>query len=295
MIDKLNFFIVLAAERHFGNAALKLGISQPSLSAAIRQLEHDLGVMLINRGSRFQNLTDEGNKVLTWALRITADTRTMKEEIRTRSVGLSGMLSIGAIPTAMPNIPEISHSFLRRHPNVYLKLLSLNSNEILGALERFEIDVGVTYLDNESPGKFQSVPFYSESYCLITTEKNFSQEKETISWIEAANLRLCLLTPDMQNRRILNQIFLAKKVSVMPTLEANSLIGLLSHVQTGEWSSILPLSIINSLTFNKNIISIPMESSYPRHKIGLIALNRDPSTPLISAFVKVAKGIGLKE
>ena len=295
MIDKLNFFIVLATERHFGNAAIKLGISQPSLSAAIRQLEHDLGVMLINRGSRFQNLTDEGNKVLTWALRITADTRTMKEEIRTRSIGLSGVLSIGAIPTAMPNIPKISNAFLRRHPNVNFKLLSLNSNEILGALERFEIDVGVTYLDNESRKKFQSVPFYSESYCLITTSENFSLEKKTISWIEAAKLRLCLLTPDMQNRRILNQIFLAKEVSIIPTLEANSLIALLSHVQTGEWSSILPLSIINSLTFNKNIITIPMETSYPQHKIGLIALDRDPSTPLINVFFKEAKGITMKE
>ena len=295
MIDKLNFFIVLAAEQHFGNAAIKLGISQPSLSAAIRQLEHDLGVTLINRGSRFQNLTDEGNKVLTWALRITADTRTMKEEIRSRSIGLSGTLSIGAIPTAMPNIPEISNTFLKRHPNVNFKLLSLNSNEILGALERFEIDAGMTYLDNESLGKFQSVPFCSESYYLITARKNFNQEKETISWVEAAKLRLCLLTADMQNRRILNQIFLAKEVSIIPALEANSLIALLSHVQTAEWSSILPLSLINTLTFNKNITTIPMEASYPQHKIGLVALNRDPNTPLISAFFKEVKGLALKE
>ena len=78
LIDKLNFFIALARERHFGKAALKLGITQPSLSAAIRQLEENLGVMLINRGSRFQNLTDEGKKVLDWALKITADTRTMR-------------------------------------------------------------------------------------------------------------------------------------------------------------------------------------------------------------------------
>ena len=99
----------------------------------------------------------------------------------------------------------------------------------------------------------------------------------------------------MQNRRILNQIFLAKEVSIIPALEANSLIALLSHVQTGEWSSILPLSLINTLTFNKNITTIPMEASYPQHKIGLVALNRDPNTPLISAFFKEVKGLALKE
>ena len=112
MIDKLNFFITLARERHFGNAAVSLGITQPSLSAAIRQLEQNLGVTLINRGSRFQNLTEDGDKVLAWALRITADARTMKEEIKNRSIGLSGTLSIGAIPTGITYIPEISNMFL---------------------------------------------------------------------------------------------------------------------------------------------------------------------------------------
>ena len=99
----------------------------------------------------------------------------------------------------------------------------------------------------------------------------------------------------MQNRRILNQRFLQDGISITPTLETNSLIALLSHVQTGEWSSILPSSLINSLTLNKKITAIPMANSYPQHKIGLVALNRDPNTPLISAFFKEAKGFALKE
>ena len=291
MIDKLNFFIVLAAERHFGKAAIRLGITQPSLSAAIRQLEQNLGVMLINRGSRFQNLTEEGNRVLTWALQITADARTMKEEIQNRTKGLSGTLIIGAIPTAMPAIPEITNSFLNRHPDVKLKLLSRNSNEVLGALERFDIDVGMTYLSNEPLEKLKNVPFYDESYYLITPSENFIRNKETVSWADAAKLRLCLLTPDMQNRRILNQRFLKEGISIVPTLEANSLFGLFTHIQTGHWSSILPLSLVNSLKFNKGILTIPMEEPQLRHKIGLVALNRDPNTPLITAFLKEAESV----
>ena len=157
MIDKLNFFIALARERHFGKAALKLGITQPSLSAAIRQLEETLGVMLINRGSRFQNLTDEGKKVLNWALKITADTRTMREELKTSKKGLSGTLLIGAVPTALPTIPELTNAFLHKHPGVNLKLFARNSDEVIGALERFEIDVGMTYLNNDS---VQVMPTY---------------------------------------------------------------------------------------------------------------------------------------
>ena len=82
MIDKLEFFIALAQERHFGRAADLCGITQPTLSAAIKQLEEQLGVMLVNRGSRYQSLTPEGQRVLEWARRIVSDSRTLHEEMR---------------------------------------------------------------------------------------------------------------------------------------------------------------------------------------------------------------------
>ncbi|MEP0508751.1 MAG: LysR family transcriptional regulator, partial [Aurantimonas coralicida] len=102
MIDKLEYLIMLAGEKHFGRAAERLGITQPTLSAGLRQLEERLEVTLVNRGSRFQGMTEEGERVLVWARRITDDLRTMREEIRTVRSGLSGHLRIGAVPTALP-------------------------------------------------------------------------------------------------------------------------------------------------------------------------------------------------
>ena len=61
MIDKLEYFIALAREQHFGRAAEECGVTQPTLSAGIKQLEDTLGVMLVQRGSRFQGLTPEGS------------------------------------------------------------------------------------------------------------------------------------------------------------------------------------------------------------------------------------------
>ena len=66
MIDKLEFFIALAKHQHFGRAADACGITQPTLSSAIRQLEDQLGVVLVQRGSRFKGLTQEGQRVLEW-------------------------------------------------------------------------------------------------------------------------------------------------------------------------------------------------------------------------------------
>jgi len=81
MIDKLEFLLALARERHFGRAAEACGVTQPTLSAGIKQLEETFGVLLVNRGSRFQDFTAEGERVLDWARRIVGDTRAMREEV----------------------------------------------------------------------------------------------------------------------------------------------------------------------------------------------------------------------
>ena len=108
MIDKLEMFIALANERHFGRAAEAVGVTQPSLSGAIRQLEDQLGVQLVYRGSRFQGLTPEGQRVLDWARRIVGDMRALKDEMRSVHAGLSGNLRIGVIPTALPMVGSSS-------------------------------------------------------------------------------------------------------------------------------------------------------------------------------------------
>lgn len=108
MIDKLEMFIALANERHFGRAAEVVGVTQPSLSFAIKQLEEQLGVQLVFRGARFQGLTPEGQRVLDWALRIVGDTRTMREEMRAIRSGVSGNLRLGVIPTALQMSSSLS-------------------------------------------------------------------------------------------------------------------------------------------------------------------------------------------
>ena len=69
MIDKLEFILALAREQHFGRAAETCGVTQPTLSAGVKQLEEQMGVLLVNRGSRFQGFTPEGERVLDWARR----------------------------------------------------------------------------------------------------------------------------------------------------------------------------------------------------------------------------------
>ena len=291
MIDKLESFIALARSQHFGRAAEELGITQPTLSAAIKQLEGELGVMLVQRGSRFQGLTPEGEQVLAWARRIVSDARAMKEEMRASRHGLSGRLRIAAIPTALAMVPALTTPFREKHPGVTFTVLSRTSVEVLSMLGNFDIDAGITYLDNEPLGRVVSVPLYSERYQLITAAGNPLSDRVQVTWKEVAELPLCLLTPDMQNRRIIDQHLAAANVSTRPTLESNSMIVLYAHIRTGKWSSIMPLNLAETLGLIEPVRAIPIVEPDASHVVGLVAAQREPRTPLVAALLDEAMAL----
>ncbi|WP_378944706.1 LysR family transcriptional regulator [Mesorhizobium sp. ANAO-SY3R2] len=288
MIDKLEFFIALAREQHFGRAAEQCGVTQPTLSAGIKQLEDILGVMLVQRGSRFQGLTPEGRQVLEWALRIVGDTRAMREEMRAARHGLTGRIRIAAIPTALAMVPKLTTPFREKHPGVTFSILSRTSIEVLSLLGNYEIDAGITYLDNEPLGRVTSVPLYAERYQLITAAGNEYSDRDKVTWEEVSTLPLCLLTPDMQNRRIIDQHLAAGGVQVRPTLESNSMIVLFSHIRTGKWSSIMPLNLAETFGFAEPIRAIPIVEPDASHTVGLVVARREPHTTLVQALLDEA-------
>jgi len=291
MIDKLEFFIALAREEHFGGAAEMWGGTQPTLSAGIKQLEDQLGVMLVKRGSRFQGLTPEGVQVLSWARRIVGDTRAMKEEMRAAKRGLAGHIRIAAIPTALAMVARLTTPFREKHPGVTFSVLSRTSIEVLTLLGNFDIDAGITYLDNEPLGRVMGVPLYDERYQLITATGTPYADREKVTWSEVSRLPLCLLTPDMQNRRIIDQHLAEAGVQVRPTLESNSMIVLFSHIRTGKWSSIMPLNLAETFGFAEPIRAIPIVEPDASHTVGLVAAPRQPQTPLVSALLDEAMAL----
>lgn len=124
MIDKLTYLIALSREEHFGRAAESCGVTQPTLSAGVKQLEETLGVMLVRRGSRFMGFTPEGERVLSWARRIVADARAMRQEVDTLKRGLAGHITIASIPTALPMIASLTTPFRQRYPDVRFSIFS---------------------------------------------------------------------------------------------------------------------------------------------------------------------------
>jgi DNA-binding transcriptional LysR family regulator len=291
MIDKLEFVLALARERHFGRAAEVCGVSQPSLSSGIKQLEEILGVLLVQRGSRFQGFTPEGERVLEWARRIVADTRAMRQEVDALKRGLAGHLRIAAIPTALAMAAALTTPYRARHPNVRFTILSRTSVEVLDELENLEVDAGLTYIDNEPLGRVTSVPLYHERYRFLTAADAVLGDRDRVTWAEVGKVPLCLLTPDMQNRRIIDGLLRTAGAEPSPTLESNSIIVLFSHVRTGRWASIMPAVLADTLGLTDTIRSIPIVEPDMTHAIGLVVPQREPMTPLIAALVVEARRV----
>jgi len=290
MIDKLEFLLALAREKNFGKAAEQCGVTQPTFSAGIKQLEATLGVLLVHRKSRFIAFTAEGERVLEWARGIVADSRAMRQELRALKHGLVGRLKVAAIPTALPMVSALTTPYRSRHPNVTFTVLSRTSIEILSMLENLEIDAGLTYIDNEPLGRVRAVPLYIEQYRLLTSETSPLGDRDSVTWAEIAKIPLCLLTPDMQNRRIIDQLLREAGGGVPdPTLESNSMIVLFSHVRTGRWASVMPEKLADTLGLTEHLRSIPIVEPEAVHAIGLVVSDREPMPPMTAALVAEAK------
>ena len=289
MIDKLEFILALAREKHFGRAAETCGVTQPTLSAGVKQLEDQMGVLLVNRGSRFQGFTPEGQRVLEWARRIVGDSRTMREEINSLKLGLSGRLRLAAIPTALAMVATLTTPYREKHPNVQFTIYSRTSIEVLDLLDNLEIDAGITYVENEPLGRVSTVPLYREHYRLLTSADAPLGNRDTVTWSEVAQVPLCLLTPDMQNRRIIDRLLKGAGGESRPTLESDSMILLFSHVRTGRWASVMPAKIADTLGLTDTIRAIPITQPKAVQTIGLVVPQREPMTPITAALVAEAR------
>jgi DNA-binding transcriptional LysR family regulator len=293
MIDKLEFIIALAGEQHFGRAAETCNVSQPTLSAGIKQLEDMFGVLLVQRGSRFRGFTPEGERVLDWARRIVADTRAMRQEVDALKRGLAGHVQIAAIPTALAMTAMLTTPYRAKHPEVRFTIVSRTSIQVLGMLENLEVDAGLTYVDNEPLGRVNTIPLYHEEYRLLISSSSELGHRDRVTWAEVGKVPLCLLTPDMKNRRIIDGLLRSAGAAPSPTLESNSMIVLFAHVRTGKWASIMPAKLAETLGLTESVRSIPIVEPAVTHAIGLVVPDRQPTTPLIKALVDEARQLAI--
>ncbi len=287
-IRQLSYLVALAREKHFTRAADACGVTQPTLSGRIQQLEQELGVPIVIRGNRYLGLTAEGTRILKWAQIILEDVDGLRADIAEAAGAPLGRLTFGAIPSALPTLAPLTNAMRLKFPKLSFTVLSMSSEEIRRSLEDFTIDVGVTYLDNEPIDLAVSKPLYMERYRLFVRDDHPLADRAKVEWAEAARHPVSLLTPNMQNRRIIDAAFRKAGAQVEPELESNSIVNLYTHVEMAGLASVLPEIFIGLMGDTGHIRAIPLIAPNVEHSVGLVAHDRDPLPKVVKAMLDLA-------
>jgi DNA-binding transcriptional LysR family regulator len=292
-IRQLSYLVALSKERHFGRAADACNVSQPALSSAIRSIERELGMTIVQRGRRFEGFTQDGDRVLAWARRALADFDGMRQEARETVVDPAGVLRLGAIPTTLPIVPLLTGPCLEEFARMRYEVYTLTASDILRKLLDFELDVGLSYLHDERLKDFDTVPLFRERYVLVARDGTMFEGRDSVTWADVARLPLCLLTRNMQSRRGIDAAFNAAGLEVVPRVETDSMMALYAYVRLNGLCSVLPHSVLSLLEMRQELTAIPLVPELNR-EIGLILLKRETRPTLLAAAMSVFERLDLQ-
>lgn len=294
-VRQLTYLVTLAREKHFARAAEKCNVTQSTLSAGLKALERELDTRLVIREPRFMGLTPEGERVVEWAAQIIVDYESLKQDVEGLRDGLKGTLRLGVIPAAIPALARLTAAFSAKHPHVSVDVNSMTSVEIQSGLDKFELDAGLTYLDNEPLVNVRKCRLYEEKYVFVTSAHGPFAKLPSITWQDASNENLCLLNESMQNRRVLNNIARSAGLKLAPTVTTNSFLAVCSYVCSGVWSSIVPHTFSYLFSECKDLVSIDLVDPIHSQNIGLVTSDRDPMPPLAHALLQCAKRLDFED
>ena len=278
-LRQFQYLVALEQEQHFGRAAEKCHVSQPSLSSAIKSLEKELGIPLILRKQKFEGFTEEGKRVVTWAKRLLADRSAMVEELSIMRSNLNGRLRIGATPFSTPLFPTMSQLFQQRYPSVQLDIQFIEAGKLVQGLANFEIDIGVTNLDNPALDPFVTMALYEEPLYLLLPDNDWLDDSPTISWADASKLPLCLLSKSMRERQIMDETFEKVGAQCKPILESNSIFQLAFQAMAGDLATIVPKRFAHLPNTKQKLLESPTVSQ----TLGLVWMHGSPVLPMTKA------------
>ena len=302
LIDAYRYLAALEQHRHFGRAALACKITQPALSNALRVLERELGVAIVRRGRQYEGLTAEGEQVLATAYRVLHEQELLQQALAGSATDPHGRLVIGAVPTAIPIAARFAARLVERHPGLRPQVRSLPSHEIESGLEILALDLGLGYiarLPARPKNAIQAQPQYVEHYYLLRgapKAKGGLRFGEPMRWADAAALPLCMLSPEMHNRSIIDDVFRKLAIRVEPAIETNSVMALVATVQSSGCTAILPGALVSTLTRQAGLEALPLTEPVLRTPIGFMSASAPrPSHALLAALRLAADAQWLAE
>ena len=290
-LRQFKYLLAVAEEEHFGRAAQRCNVTQPSLSSGIKQLELELGVpiFLRGRGQRFHGLTPEGERVTRWARRITAHCDAMRDELAEMRNDLQGSIRIGAMTSISPVLPLVSRRLRERHPGVNTDVDFIGIDAMKVGLANFSLDAAITYVDQKDLVHFSTLPIFKEKLSLLVPDVAQFQNQDTISWRNAADLPLALLSPLTPERQFVDGIFQKVGAAPAPRVESDSILHLMFQAQFGELCTVIPGHFTRMPGLHPGTRALALTDPIVEQTVGLVWAESEPMMPMVSAIVGVVK------
>ncbi|AZF17985.1 MULTISPECIES: LysR family transcriptional regulator [unclassified Pseudomonas] len=287
-IKQLKFLIALEQTRHFGQAAARCHITQPTLSMRLRNLEDELGLELVTRGQRFEGFTEAGERVLAWARTLLAAHDGLFAEAAACRGQLVGNLRLGLVPLSGFNpisyIQGLSHTF----PELKFSLTSMSSDKIIEALGTNQLDLGVCYLDHVNSSYLDFFELGETRVGLLYDTRHFHFEGTEMSWEDAAQLPLGMISTGMHYRKSIDLSFRSRGLAPQPMLESDSTYQLFQAIHEGFCCAIMPLdSALESPIENLAFINLPDASVLA--PLGMVMRKTEPRSAIAEKCFAEAK------
>ena len=282
----LKYFLTLADELHFGNAAKKLFISQPPLSRLIKSLEDELGVRLFERNNKKVRLTKYGEYLTAESQKLFHHVNLIKNHLELMKSGTEGQLKIGYIVAIMHSIlPELLTNLKNDYPRINTYLYELENTDQINALKSGDIDIGFLRVpSNDRELKFEHI--HDDPFLLIISSDHKLSELDNINLIQLKDDPLITFSKTCAPLRNVKNI--CKKAGYSPNIvhETNQINSILRLVESNMGYSIIPSTVLKG--YSLKIKSYDL-SGYNEYTPLFIGYNRSNLIDAVLNFIEVIR------
>jgi LysR family hydrogen peroxide-inducible transcriptional activator len=273
-LTELRYIVAVARERHFGRAAEKCFVSQPTLSVAIRKLEDELGIALFERGAAEVTVTPVGQRIVEQAQRVLEETAAIKQIATQGKDELAGPLRFGAIYTIGPYLmPQLIPQLHRRAPNMPLLIQENFTAKLAGLLKNGDLDLIILSLPFAAPG-IVTQAVYDEPFRVVMPANHPWAKKTRVPAVDLCAENLLLLsTGNCFRDQVLQTCAGVKRAtnsSIQQSLEGSSLETIRHMVASGVGVTVLPASAAEAGTVQNKLVAIrPFAPPVPNRRVAL--------------------------
>jgi LysR family cyn operon transcriptional activator len=287
-IRHLRYFLAVAEAGSFSRAADRLGISQPSVSQQMRDLESGLRVSLFQRRGKRILLTSTGLIFQEHARAILRQLENFLQEVSSEPGQLRGALHVGVVPVLnVALMPDLLGMFAAKHPGIGLTVEEISSTEIETALEEGRMDVGLGFLTRHSPN-LRYERLCTDEFALIVSGSHPWWKRRIIQFSELHQHRLLQLSDTFVMRRMTDQICLNHHVRPRTVAELNAIETLLRALAHLGAAAIMPKIVLRGREALK-LKAIRLQGKKLSLEIGLLRLSDSGANSAVSAFTSLAK------